>query len=80
VLLVLGSGLALDGASRLSVRQTSGRDALLNLARNPTARFDYGQLFALYPKLNVVVERYPVLKVRRLSLFSDEARRGAGNH
>jgi hypothetical protein len=72
LLLVLGSGLAFDGASRLSARQTNGRDALLSLAKNPTARFDYRQLFALYPELNVVVERYPVLKARRLSLFSDE--------
>jgi hypothetical protein len=72
LLLVWGSGLALDGASRLSARQTNGRTALLNLARNPTAHFDYRQLFTLYPQLNVVVERYPVLKERRLSLFKDE--------
>ena len=72
LLLVLGSALAFDGASRLSARQTNGRDALLSLARNPTEHFDYRPLFALYPKLNVVVERYPVLKERRLSLFSDE--------
>jgi hypothetical protein len=72
LLLVLGSGLALDGASRLSARQTGGRNALLSFARNPTTRFDYSRLFALYPKLNVVVERYPMLKERRLSLFSHE--------
>jgi hypothetical protein len=72
LLLVLGSGVALDGASRLSARQTNGRDALLTLARNPTAHFDHGQLFALYPKLSVVVERYPMLKARHLSLFNDE--------
>jgi hypothetical protein len=80
LLLALGSGLALDGASRLSARQAKGRDALLSLARNPKAQFDYSQLFALYPKLNVVVERYPVLQERRLSLFSDETRQAAGNH
>jgi hypothetical protein len=72
LLLVLGSGVAFDGASRLSARQANGRDALLSLARNPTTHFDYRQLFTLYPQLNVPVERYPVLKERRLSLFKNE--------
>lgn len=72
VLLVLGSVMALDGASRLSARQTNGRNALLSLGRNPAAHFDYSELLALYPQMNVVVERYPVLKEKHLSLFKDE--------
>ena len=69
--LVLGSACATDGAKDLSGIQTFGRKSLLNLAANPASETDYQGLCAIYPRPEVVVERYPILVKHRLSVFKD---------
>jgi hypothetical protein len=70
-MLILGSCLAVAGAKRWSLGQAYGREALLNLAANPGRPIDdsFGMSETLYPRPEVVVERYPVLVQHRLSLF-----------
>lgn len=71
-MLVLGSCFALVGAKRWSFGQAYGREALLNLAANHRELIDpVGLSVTLYPKPEVVVERYPILVQHRLSLFRD---------
>jgi hypothetical protein len=70
-MLVLGSGFAVAGAKQWSLGQAYGREALLNLAANPGTPIDdsFAMSVTLYPRPEVVVERYPVLVQHRLSLF-----------
>ena len=71
-MLVLGSCFAVAGAKRWSFGEAYGRKALLNLAVNHRELIDPASLSAtLYPRPEVVVERYPVLVQHRLSLFRD---------
>jgi hypothetical protein len=69
--LVLGSVCATDGAKFLSQGQTSGRNYLLNVAANPASETDYQSLRFIYPRPEVVRERYPILVKHRLSVFRD---------
>ena len=70
-MLILGSGFAVAGAKRWSLGEAYGREALLNLAANPKAPVvdSFGISMTLYPRPEVVVERYPFLVQSRLSLF-----------
>jgi hypothetical protein len=69
-MLVVGSGFAVVGAQRWSFGQAYGREALLNLAANHRELVDpVGLSVTLYPKPEVVLERYPFLVQHRLSLF-----------
>jgi hypothetical protein len=70
-MLVLGSACAMDGVKDFSRIQTFGRKSLLNLAANPASETDYQGLCTIYPRPEVVVERYPILVKHRLSLFQD---------
>lgn len=70
-MLVLGSVCATDGAKSLSRIQTLGRNSLLNLAANPASETDYQGLRFIYPRPEVVRERYPILVEHQLSLFQD---------
>jgi hypothetical protein len=68
VLVVLGSVLATDGAARMSRLQHYGRDRLLHYA--VTGDEDPRRFVALDARNPAnVVERYPVLRAHRLSLF-----------
>ena len=69
VFLVIGSVFAIGGARKLSEQQAYGQARLLDLAMNPKAEIDYDGLSAIYPRPNVVVERYPILVQHRLSVF-----------
>jgi hypothetical protein len=69
IFLVLSSVFAIVGARNLSQQQAYGRDHLLDLAAHPHADIDYQGLIAIYPRPNVVVERYPILVKHRLSVF-----------
>ena len=69
IFLVFGSMFAMVGARNLSQQQAYGRMRLLELAMNPAAGADYNGLLLIYPRPNVIVERYPVLLEHRLSLF-----------
>jgi hypothetical protein len=70
-MLILGSAFAVAGARRWSLGEASGREALLKLAANPGAPIvdPFGLSMTLYPRPEVVVERYPLLVQHRLSLF-----------
>ncbi len=72
ILLALGSMFAVAGAAHLSEIQAYGRARLLDLAAHPRAGIDYDGLSFIYPRPEVVVERYPVLVQHRLSLFRDQ--------
>jgi hypothetical protein len=70
-MLILGSCFAVAGAKRWSLGEAYGREILLNLAANPKAPIvdSFGISMTLYPRPEVVVERYPFLVQYRLSLF-----------
>lgn len=68
-LLILSSLFSTLGAKLMSEGQASGRQCLLELAANPRPGIDYRRLFALHPRPNVIVERYPILVRNRLSVF-----------
>ncbi|HWX22999.1 MAG TPA: hypothetical protein VN578_24115 [Candidatus Binatia bacterium] len=70
-LLVLGSIFATTAARALSQRQAAGRAELLHLAAHPEGPIDYGALALLYPRPQTVVERYPFLLRRHLTVFHD---------
>lgn len=70
--LFLGSSFAIVGVKQWSFVQACGRKSLLNLAANPGGEIDYrGMSLTLYPRPEIVVERYPILVKYRLSLFKD---------
>jgi hypothetical protein len=69
--LLLGSVCAVDGARDFSRLRASGRTGLLNLAANPGADIDLNSLSLLYPRPEVIRERYPILMKHRLSVFRD---------
>ena len=66
---LLGSICALDGARLLSRAQAYGCHALLNLAAHPGSDADYRGLSLLYPRTDVLLQRYPVLVQHQLSVF-----------
>jgi hypothetical protein len=70
-MLILGSGFAVAGAKRWSLGEACGREALLKLAANPGVPMNDSSdmSMTLYPRPEVVVERYPLLVQHRLSLF-----------
>jgi hypothetical protein len=70
-LLILGSGLSIQGAARLSRVQALGRESLLRLAEGAPTINDYRALFGLYPDTQVVLQRYWILKDHRLSCFRE---------
>ena len=70
-LLGCGSFFAIEGARQTSEVQSRGRTRLLELAEHPeTANEDRG-LSSLYPKPEVVLERYPFLLREHLSVFAE---------
>jgi hypothetical protein len=71
LLLVLGSICATVRARQLSGIQASGRDCLLDVAAHPASKADYRGLLAIYPRPEIVMERYPILVEHRLSLFKN---------
>jgi hypothetical protein len=73
VFLILGSVFALVGAINLSRQQAYGRARLLDLVANPQAGIDYDGLSLIYPRPEVIVERYPILLKHRLSMFRNQA-------
>ena len=68
-LLAVSSICATEGAGFMSRVQECGRLSLLDLAAHPAAGIDYNGLSALGPRTDRLVERYPVLVQRRLSVF-----------
>jgi hypothetical protein len=70
--LALSSVLAIKQAQGTFEARAQGRDYLLKLAAQPEMKPEFGELFRLYPGKNpfIVVERYPLLKKERLSLWN----------
>jgi hypothetical protein len=77
ILLLLGSICALAGVQELSRYQAYGRTALLNVAAHPGSAIDYTGLSLLYPRPEVVLQRYPILVQHHLSVFRDPYRPSA---
>jgi hypothetical protein len=74
ILLGLGSIMAIGAMKALSERQERGRQRLIQLASHPEAQADYQDLLGIYPTIQVVLDRYPILEKHRLATFKDVQR------
>jgi hypothetical protein len=70
-LVALNSLLSGGPMKTLSGLQQFGRSALVELAENPTGRPRTNGLLSLYPRAQIIKERYSVLVRHRLSVFRD---------
>ncbi len=71
VVLGVGSFEAEEAIRDMSGALTYGKTCLIEHVNHPDAPFNPQRLTLLHPRPNVVLEQYPTLMKRRLSLFAD---------